>query len=354
MNLRLLFPFLLLNVCGFSQPILTFDQIPGVGSSFEYYVQNEGAFPQFIAGPDQVWTFPEIEYDRIEKVEYLSPTEFPQSSEMGNINLVLRTTSLADFIDSSLTFNRLSEEGLYEYGLGFQTQIFAPEIYGQPYKRLNLPLTYEGDFESSTFINNALYYGADGIDSILTISNFTTSSSLDGYGSITIENVPYSVLKNTSIEIRKDSIFYMLEEFPGEFQLQFTNTSIRQKTELISADFGIVVYSVTEEEGDKGQTIYQHRYLRSGNILNNSESAKINELELFPNPANSIVNISVPNLENQILRIVDISGKLVKSINSNNQTAVSIDISDLARGMYFVNVSNREGKNVATKKLIIK
>ena len=74
-----------------------------------------------------------------------------------------------------------------------------------------------------------------------------------------------------------------------------------------------------------------------GNNVNVNET-QMNYLELFPNPANNIINI---NLKNNIIsnyEILDISGKVLLSDSFLNET--QINSSDLKNGIYIIRVRN--------------
>lgn len=69
-----------------------------------------------------------------------------------------------------------------------------------------------------------------------------------------------------------------------------------------------------------------------------SESSFENGFSVYPNPATSTLNISIPENQNQQLQIFNSLGMLVKEISATQQT--QIDISDLSSGLYFVRLQN--------------
>ena len=77
---------------------------------------------------------------------------------------------------------------------------------------------------------------------------------------------------------------------------------------------------------------------------------KSNEVVLYPNPANKLVNIKIDKVqfEGNII-ISDISGRQIYSSQIN--TSNSIDVSELTNGIYFVTIYNNSFKE--TQKLII-
>jgi hypothetical protein len=95
-----------------------------------------------------------------------------------------------------------------------------------------------------------------------------------------------------------------------------------------------------------------------GNLITLSDSihcnansiAEINTdpaISFFPNPASD--GITIMNVENSTIEILNIEGQIIRSINSA-ESHTSIEISGLARGMYFVKVSSEKG--IAVKKFI--
>ena len=77
------------------------------------------------------------------------------------------------------------------------------------------------------------------------------------------------------------------------------------------------------------------------------------EFQLYPNPAKSIVHITQnSNQAIENIQFYHITGKTVKSISNVNNFQTSIDISPLAKGIYFVEIIT-ENNIKQTKKLII-
>ena len=82
------------------------------------------------------------------------------------------------------------------------------------------------------------------------------------------------------------------------------------------------------------------------NLLSNNEFV-LENFNIYPNPTSDILNISLENnlvLEN--VTIYNNLGQIVKTANKN-----VIDVSELAKGLYFVEVTTNQGK--ATKKVVV-
>jgi hypothetical protein len=69
-----------------------------------------------------------------------------------------------------------------------------------------------------------------------------------------------------------------------------------------------------------------------------SDDSDRNDLQVYPNPASSIVNFSFthPHYHNSVLKIFSVEGKLVKEVLVNDPV-LTIDLSDLGQGLYLYN-----------------
>jgi hypothetical protein len=77
-----------------------------------------------------------------------------------------------------------------------------------------------------------------------------------------------------------------------------------------------------------------------------------NNVNIFPNPSNGLFNISKSNtIEISKIKVFDTNAKLLKEIvtNIDNQNN-AIDLSELSKGIYFIEISNKDDKTV--KKII--
>lgn len=78
-------------------------------------------------------------------------------------------------------------------------------------------------------------------------------------------------------------------------------------------------------------------------------------ITLFPNPANDVLNIQIDRIINEAVNITffNAQGKIVKSLDIENPDAImKIDIASLTDGFYFLSFTTERGK--ATKSLMVK
>lgn len=90
----------------------------------------------------------------------------------------------------------------------------------------------------------------------------------------------------------------------------------------------------------------------------NKEILSENYLNVYPNPANEELNITIYNTVNSETTVIltNILGETVKNINNNNKLGLgifeySVDISDLKSGIYFCNFYSNN--NLISKKIVI-
>lgn len=79
--------------------------------------------------------------------------------------------------------------------------------------------------------------------------------------------------------------------------------------------------------------------------------ALASKLSVFPNPANNVINIA--NAENILVNgvvIADLNGRTVKNAKFDGVAEASVNIADLAAGVYMMTISSDKG--TATKKIV--
>lgn len=91
--------------------------------------------------------------------------------------------------------------------------------------------------------------------------------------------------------------------------------------------------------------------------MNFDPSASINEVEnafglnVYPNPASDVINVTLNKEVTATINVVDVTGKVVKT-STINGTTTSINTAGLSSGVYYVNIT--DGTSVSTEKVVIK
>lgn len=79
-------------------------------------------------------------------------------------------------------------------------------------------------------------------------------------------------------------------------------------------------------------------------------SSSANVIKLFPNPVNDILSINTTSVSISNVEILDINGRIIKSIAIGNSFDAKINVSDLNAGVYMINIYSENNKT--TKKFI--
>ncbi|WP_339837503.1 T9SS type A sorting domain-containing protein [uncultured Flavobacterium sp.] len=89
--------------------------------------------------------------------------------------------------------------------------------------------------------------------------------------------------------------------------------------------------------------IKQNRILRlnnSGSLTNDLFNSS-NEISLYPNPTNHLLNIDVP--DNFEVKSINIINQIGQTIINQNENYKSIDVSTLSNGIYFIKINSENG-----------
>lgn len=81
------------------------------------------------------------------------------------------------------------------------------------------------------------------------------------------------------------------------------------------------------------------------------EAAATNRFEVYPNPATEALNVTLTLVqsENTVINVLDITGKVVKTINLgtvNGDKNVTVSLDEMTSGIYFIQLVNADGKQV--------
>jgi hypothetical protein len=107
-------------------------------------------------------------------------------------------------------------------------------------------------------------------------------------------------------------------------------------------DARLTANSVAASGASFPAAIFTGGFLALENTISNEN------FEVYPNPSSEEVNIRFQGELNQIVSIIDLSGKVIHTENAQN--SLKINIANLANGTYILSVSNQTG---STKKLFV-
>lgn len=112
--------------------------------------------------------------------------------------------------------------------------------------------------------------------------------------------------------------------------------------ELVWLNNKLIFWGSTQETGSEPYAYELNQVLSTGNIVRNENNA----LALYPNPANSVVNV-IATTEAQLVLYNTVGAKLYEARISSGITA--IPVGNLAPGLYHVQVTDSKGKRCSGK-----
>ena len=158
--------------------------------------------------------------------------------------------------------------------------------------------------------------------------------------------------EDVDVVINQGTQFTIPDYTPGATATDNCTTPVLTQSPAAGDQVGVGTYDITITATDAaGNSIDCTFVLNVTEILANNDFALNNAITLFPNPTSGTINIrNTSTTEIETIAIVDVNGRLIKTIN-NNGTLDSFSISNLASGMYFVRINTA---NAAIVKRIVK
>ena len=107
----------------------------------------------------------------------------------------------------------------------------------------------------------------------------------------------------------------------------------------------VSVYVTTVDQAGQESVPSETLTFRPGteNVAENGQTG----LSLYPNPTQSVLNLSADMQGRTEVKILDLSGRTVKHYVVNGLNALRLNVSDLQSGVYFISVSNEESTLVS-------
>jgi hypothetical protein len=329
------FPFVLT-----AQPTITLsDLTPQYGTQIttietDYVDPGEG-------GADQIWDFSDLPMNNTLTVTTTTPAGLPGAENFPNATHagLIETEGAQGAVFSSFANNKIEDLGLFLPG-----EIDYSLVYSNPRTQFEAPLTMGASFTDEYASEDNGAFGG-----VSTITVGTISVTIDGYGTlITPQGTFEDVLRfNQSIEGMQTFI-------SGEQQathpfssnaIGFIKAGISQSLLTFRDN---TIFDQTENSAD---------YF-GGSITGIDDlPAGVKEVFVFPNPASSVVNVSLflDDHKKADIKILSLDGKTVARVGapsiSAGQTTERFELPELAPGIYLVQINL--GSGVVNRKLMI-
>ncbi len=233
------------------------------------------------------------------------------------------------------TFAMLFEFGDYDY------QFSVTDQWGCTFDTTFNVAVIESGIDCPSFCNDEIYTG---------LTDTINDGSGDFYPSLNNTNCSWLIAPNSKSENQISFRFNYFDLYENDFLYIYDGedelspllgeySSYLAPPEILTSTSNIVslVYVTDGSLPSPGwEFVYE-------TVLVDKPIENMESILIFPNPANDQLNIVGLTDDSEIV-IYDLSGKVQKEVNAQNRA--SVDISDLAAGLYFVNVNNESKSEV--------
>ncbi len=154
-----------------------------------------------------------------------------------------------------------------------------------------------------------------------------------------------SYLDTSLIIVNSDSLILLYRKNAGD--------DWKEVSHYTKMTFGAKVGNFTVDTLKFGEYVFANGHSNILTSLKNKQSQVV-ELNLYPNPSSTILNVAIENYKltaNSSIDIYDMQGKVVKHLSTINPEN-TISIEDLAPGQYILNLVDKS-KKVAAKTFVV-
>lgn len=342
---RFLISLLFAPIITFSQTTINSNNFPSDGDEYIYSNANTNGLDVLSTGANTTWDYSNLTSINYDTSSYVAVTSTPFTYQFYFNNILLYPNHKADYGIRGIeinAFNQVTISDVYNFHKKNNSSLemvgFGANINGIPasikYDTIDqlypLPLTF------GTSDSTSAYYLLD-VPSLGTYGqHIQRKVEVDGWGDLT---TPY---QNYQQCLRVKTTLYQRDTLKAEqpFSLPGVafNRPIQTVYEWFTNGIGAPVLSITQQ----GNTISNAKYI-DANTSNITQHVENFNLNVFPNPSNSLINVSTSQKEAN-MQLIDITGKVIYKGVYKPQ----IDISNLPHGQYFVVLTHNNKKGVLT------
>lgn len=292
------------------------------------------------AGANQTWNFSTLMSHEVDTLTFTNPAWTPNAASFPSSNLAVVFSP--QFGNPGVSYLNSSPTGLWVLGEGDQSMILD---YNPDQLLIPFPATYGTNYTNTySYTMKQAYTGFPGIDSIMFKETTSKTGNFDGWGNLTTPLGTFATIRSKDLEVMTDSVWiHSTGPFPP------AGWTFSQASKDTTYRFGWwangVGFPLAQIDSSRTGGIMEADWLQASPATTSmAPLTSENGVSLYPNPANSFVNIVIPDNDANALTIYDASGRAVRTVSlSSNYTLISTE--DLPAGMYFYVTT---GKSVNT------
>ncbi len=325
----------------YGQTTIGINNFPSSGDQYVYSNANTNGVDVSLTGTNINWDYSSLVNVSNDTATYVSVTATPFAYQFYFNNGFIYPNHKADYAIEGIEINAFNQVTISEVfnfhkknNASLEMVGFGANINGIPasikYDTIDqlypLPLSYGASDSTSA------YYLLD-VPSLGTYGqHIQRKVVVDGWGSIITPYQTYNQSLRVKTTLYQRDTLKVEQPFstPG---IAF-NRPVQTTYEWFANGIGVPVFSVTLQ----GNTISNVKYI-DANTSNLIEHKNNFDLNVYPNPSNTIINISTSQ-KNAEMKIIDCNGKIILSGNYQEK----IDISEYPRGQYFLILTHQGQK----------
>jgi hypothetical protein len=371
----IIFTFLLFGATAFAQTTVTNSIFPAAGDTLlRSTTVNIGAAT--VTAPSataQNWDLNFLSTDAIllDSVRYASAgmafSNFP------NTEIILPVIGFGQgYVDITATDMTMVGAGLDIMGLAIvapfsnpQTIQQAPLTYGTPQISDTHSLLFAQHIDSLPGLRQVI----DGFglpvspESIRLKLDGSSNLLIDAYGTLTIADSTYDVLRQRVRILNEIKIEVFVPAFGTGFWLDVTdnigsslpfplNDTTNRYDFWTEGSIVPVARFNMDSNNDFIQSIEFLGYKEPTGITN---SQKLTEISVFPNPANNLIIVQAEGLSEEIfdLQIVDAMGRMIYKVQNLSSSTQTLSTAEIPQGNFWMILTTKNGKLLARKALTI-
>ncbi len=289
----------------------------------------------------QTWNMLALKTGTKDTLSFLNANWVPNAS-FPTANLALKQgyqTNYSYLINSGAGLFSLGLAASVDFGSGLTP---IKQISSPAEKLMVFPATYNTSFTNNFTTTTPTFYininpGIQ-IDSARGKSVVQKTALVDAWGSITTPLGTYNVIRSKEIRINHDTMDALIPPFGWQNGAQKASDSVVTYTWWAN---GIGFPIVTATMDSTGLGVKSVQWLQSLPITGINEVASSVNVNVYPNPAENELNISIDGLKTESIQVFDITGRLINSYSVQNNYAL-INTTTFANGIYTYSIIGKE------------
>ncbi len=336
-----------------AQAQITQSDMPTIGSSYTYNIDTNAAFvAPGPAGTGQTWsfTFAAADVDSTVVENYVDPASTPNASDFPTATIAMQIDTFNAYGYARATSTVIEDIGMAgDFITGLPAPLPPIKFIPDPVIRMTFPANVGTQFNDYGYVsivwqNVSVGSPFDPLDELKVNFHLWKTVNVDGSGDLTLNGTTWTnVLRYRVESITRDSVWATKSPFINNLLYRTSvDTSITYAwySKTLKNDVLRIEYDASEQNIKSVQFVGSYT-IAPTKIISLSEAGIV----VYPNPAkdflkvidskNVIANVSVNNL----------LGQTVNTTYENGQ----IDVSNLAPGMYILEILDRNGNKITSK-----